>query len=98
MEKEFKKGAKCPGCDWEWLWDGCQDGYTTPKGEWCESSGIFDEQPGEGDGIQVTMFQCPNCRIILGFSCNDPVYGGPVFNHPEWEHITGDDWLDKFHV
>ena len=94
MEK--RRGAKCPNvnCDREFLWDGCQDVYRTTEGEWCEQREILDEQTDEKDGIIVTMYQCPNCKTILGFSCNDPVWGGPVFNHPEWEGIDGDDWLD----
>jgi len=60
-------------------------------GKFCKETTILNEQTEEKDGIIVEMFQC-SCGIILGFSANDPIYGGPVFNHCDWGDV---DWNDK---
>jgi len=99
MSKLTKTGAECPcKCGEKFLWNNDMVWYETVNQEVCKEREIINEQTEDEDGIVVTMYQCPKCNAVLGFMCNDPKYGGPVFNHPEWEDIRESDWLDKYHV
>jgi len=84
---------KCPiaNCQIEWVWDNHLVNYRQKEiGTFCRERVILNEQTDDKDGIIVTIYQCL-CGAILGFSANDPIYGGPVFNHPEWDQV---DWND----
>jgi len=86
--------AKCPNpkCDIVWQWGFCTDLLRKKgTGEFCEDIEVFKDKTvaSAKAEAEVRMFVC-DCGLILGFSAIDPIYGGPVFTHPEWNEVVWD--------
>ena len=83
--------AECPGsnCKINWQWDWCQDSYRDAEtGEFCKEQEIHNEK-----GVEVTLFKCSECGIIMSVNVVDPKWGACPFNHQEW---AGVDWDHEY--
>ena len=80
--------ANCPGCKGNVTWDWCQDLYVV-GGKFCETIRCTKSE-GDIKLDELSIFQCPECKTILGSSLliNDG-YTAEI-SIPEFEGIDWD--------
>jgi hypothetical protein len=79
--------AKCPKCQKEIKWDGCQDAFIYPDGVYLREETIKEDVEKE---TEIRQISC-DCGEVVGIWFISPEQT-TIFNHQEWAQI---DWLDE---
>jgi uncharacterized protein YheU (UPF0270 family) len=77
--------AKCPRCNKEIKWNGCQDAFIFPNGHYLKEETVLEEKETE-----IRKVSC-DCGEIVGVWVVSPEQT-TIFNHQEFSQI---DWTDE---